>query len=313
MVSRVIGCFLVCPCNLNFLSRFYFSESVNLINFILSKKKLNSFTHPIGYTPAAFHHIFKISIYFTGYFHASADGPRKKVELKTTNLTWGNNHLTLSGDLTIAEKDILLDSKISADGIDWVQIKSILDYIQQKKADPQSPSPDRQVLGTLKVYTEKFNYDSYSVQPLEAQISFKPDKVSIAIEQAVVCSINFRGLLNVHGQTLEIYLVPAATDQKLAPAVACVTGQKETATGTFNLSGELLSKSKPEAFVQSLAGNVAFTANTGRQFVAGQDPMQTQAAALATQGVGSYSPYLQAAQTAQGQAAGPWNTLPLPD
>jgi hypothetical protein len=38
---------------------------------------------------------------------------------------------------------------------------------------------------------------------------------------------------------------------------------------------------------------------TGRQFVAGQDPMQTQAAALATQGVGSYSPYLKAAQTAQ--------------
>ena len=43
---------------------------------------------------------------------------------------------------------------------------------------------------------------------------------------------------------------------------------------------------------------------TGRQFVAGQDPMQTQASALATQGVGSYQPYLQAAQTAQGQGAG---------
>jgi hypothetical protein len=43
---------------------------------------------------------------------------------------------------------------------------------------------------------------------------------------------------------------------------------------------------------------------TGRQFVAGQDPLQTQAAALATQGVGSYSPYLQAAQTFQGQSAG---------
>jgi len=43
---------------------------------------------------------------------------------------------------------------------------------------------------------------------------------------------------------------------------------------------------------------------TGRQFVAGQDPLQTQAAALATQGVGSYSPYLQAAQTAQTSGAG---------
>ena len=42
----------------------------------------------------------------------------------------------------------------------------------------------------------------------------------------------------------------------------------------------------------------------GSQFVAGQDPAQTQAYNLATQGVGSYQPYLSAAQTAAGQAAG---------
>jgi len=43
---------------------------------------------------------------------------------------------------------------------------------------------------------------------------------------------------------------------------------------------------------------------TGRQFVAGEDPMQTQAINLASQGVGSYQPFLQAAQTAQQQATG---------
>jgi len=41
---------------------------------------------------------------------------------------------------------------------------------------------------------------------------------------------------------------------------------------------------------------------TGRQFVAGQDPLQTQAMGLATAGVGSYEPYLQGAQAAMGQA-----------
>jgi hypothetical protein len=43
---------------------------------------------------------------------------------------------------------------------------------------------------------------------------------------------------------------------------------------------------------------------TGRQFVAGEDPLQTQAINIASQGVGSYQPFLQAAQTAQQQAAG---------
>ena len=35
---------------------------------------------------------------------------------------------------------------------------------------------------------------------------------------------------------------------------------------------------------------------TGRQFVAGEDPMQTQAVNLATSGIGSYQPFLTAAQ-----------------
>jgi len=46
---------------------------------------------------------------------------------------------------------------------------------------------------------------------------------------------------------------------------------------------------------------------TGSQFVAGEDPLQTQAINLATQGVGSYQPYLTAAQSnirAQGGLTG---------
>ena len=47
---------------------------------------------------------------------------------------------------------------------------------------------------------------------------------------------------------------------------------------------------------------------TGQQFVAGEDPLQTSAINLAQQGVGSYSPYLQAAQAGLTTAAGYWST-----
>jgi len=43
---------------------------------------------------------------------------------------------------------------------------------------------------------------------------------------------------------------------------------------------------------------------TGRGFVAGEDPLQSQAINLAQQGVGSYAPFLSAAQTAQTAGAG---------
>ena len=42
----------------------------------------------------------------------------------------------------------------------------------------------------------------------------------------------------------------------------------------------------------------------GKQYIAGEDPLQTQAINLAQQGVGSYQPFLQAAQAAQTAGAG---------
>ena len=42
----------------------------------------------------------------------------------------------------------------------------------------------------------------------------------------------------------------------------------------------------------------------GRQFVAGEDPLQSQAITRATQGLDSYKPYLQTAQTLTGPGAG---------
>jgi hypothetical protein len=42
----------------------------------------------------------------------------------------------------------------------------------------------------------------------------------------------------------------------------------------------------------------------GQQYVAGEDPLQTQAINIAQQGVGSYQPFLQAAQAAQTAGAG---------
>ena len=42
---------------------------------------------------------------------------------------------------------------------------------------------------------------------------------------------------------------------------------------------------------------------TGRQFVAGEDPLQTQAIGIAQGGVGAYKPYLSAAQQAQTDAS----------
>jgi hypothetical protein len=139
-----------------------------------------------------------------------------------------------------------------------------LDYIAKTGANRDRSSRKGQLIGNLRVLTDKFVYDTIAVEPLKAEVSFKTDRTIIAIQQAALCGINLRGLLNVYAQTLEIYLVPTALDQNLATGAACVTGAKKTATGTFNLSGEVRSKSKADELPRSLGGNLSFTAKDGR-------------------------------------------------
>ena len=59
-------------------------------------------------------------------------------------------------------------------------------------------------------------------------------------------------------------------------------------------------------FARQLTASTSVPINTGtftgRQFVAGEDPLQTQAINLATQGIGGFQPFLTSAQQAITQA-----------
>ena len=195
---------------------------------------------------------------------ATPEAARNRVRMNATDLTWGKNHLALIGEMILSKSETLLDLTLTADDLDWNQVNNIVDYAKKKSNVPDSRLSKRELLGTVKVRADNFNYETYSVNPLKADLSFKPDNVVISVHEAVVCSISFRGRLKVDKQTLEIFLVPTAVNQMLAPAVACIADQKHLAMGTFNLNGQLLSKSKPDEFLRSLSGEVAFSAEKGR-------------------------------------------------
>jgi hypothetical protein len=187
-----------------------------------------------------------------------------KIRLNTIESIWGKNHLTLVGTINLSANDTLLDLALTADALDWNQVNTIVDYVKTKNKDSSSRPAKNALRGSLKIQTDSFNYETVAVSPLSADLSFKPDNMAIAINEAVVCSISFQGRLNVSSQTLEINLVPTAVNQLLDTAVSCVTDQKQLATGTFNLNGQLLSNSKPDEFLQSLSGEVVLSAEKGR-------------------------------------------------
>jgi len=82
------------------------------------------------------------------------------------------------------------------------------------------------------------------------------------------------------------------------------TPVEETGIPSFQLPGYLEDTAKDYAKQATAAYSVPIDTSkfTGQQFVAGEDPLQTSAINLAQQGVGSYTPYLSAAQAGLTQA-----------
>ena len=78
------------------------------------------------------------------------------------------------------------------------------------------------------------------------------------------------------------------------------TPVEETGIPSFQLPGYLEDTAKDYAKQATATYGVPIDTSkfTGQQFVAGEDPLQTQAINLATQGVGAYQPYLAGAQQA---------------
>ena len=78
------------------------------------------------------------------------------------------------------------------------------------------------------------------------------------------------------------------------------TPVEETGIPSFQLPGYLEVTAKDYAKQATATYGVPIDTSkfTGQQFVAGEDPLQTQAISLAQQGVGAYAPYLTAAQQA---------------
>jgi len=77
---------------------------------------------------------------------------------------------------------------------------------------------------------------------------------------------------------------------------------EETGIPSFQVPSYLEDTGKDLAAQMTKAYSVPIQTGAFTPQVAAQDPMQTQAIGMATAGVGSYAPYLTAAQTAMGQA-----------
>lgn len=192
-----------------------------------------------------------------------SDVAYNNIKLGSSHITWGESRIILIGDIYFSPGNLIVDMNTSLDKIDWTRIEKIIDYRTDHKDESKTPSETR-VAAELRINAKKFKYGNFAFQSLQATVSYKPEEILVTIEKSDLCDITIDGFIRVTDQSIEYYLIPTARGKTLENTLACLSKEKASASGVFNLNGEVMAKAKPQATTRSYSGNLDFNANSGR-------------------------------------------------
>ena len=183
------------------------------------------------------------------------------VEAATVNI--GDTDIALHGTIKPGQKDLVLDTDVSAKLINYTTVKRLW---QQQKGDDrkeQVGGESLSVSGVIRVSAEKFVWDRYTISPLRARIDLAQKRTEISVKDSALCGIDMPGSIILEKGLVDIAFRPAAKDRELLPAVTCLSDQKSQISGTFSLEGNLKARGKPDDLVRTLNGDLDFSARKG--------------------------------------------------
>ena len=148
----------------------------------------------------------------------------KSVIVEPLTLTCQDNHLSVNGDVNISESGFFFDLDMTADGLDWDTIKNTLndgDKEQDKNASEEKHFWDIPVKGILRLDTESFTFDHFTFSPVQANISFDPDKINVQVTDENICGISCPGVFKVTPQGISFDFQLLSHNQELGTTTKC--------------------------------------------------------------------------------------------
>jgi hypothetical protein len=191
----------------------------------------------------------------------------KSVRVDSLILTWEDNHLSVNGDVNISENGFLFDLDMSADGLDWDTIRKTLDIgnkEQYKNVGEEKRFWDIPVKGILRLDAESFTFDQYTWNPMQANISFDHDCISVQVTDANLCGISCPGVLKVTPQDISLDFQLLSHNQELGTTIKCFGDKKGLVTGRLDLEAQVMARGASEELGKLIQGDFEITARDGK-------------------------------------------------
>ncbi len=122
----------------------------------------------------------------------SAEGGR--VTVQSSRIGLADMVLSASGTLAFGKDGLGVNLEIGTDRVEWKSLERIMG--EKETATPAaggSAWSKMPIHGTAKILTREFVYDNFIVSPLQADLSFSPDRTTVHIKRAALCDIAIQG------------------------------------------------------------------------------------------------------------------------
>jgi len=186
-----------------------------------------------------------------------------RLNVESAMVVWMESQLAVGGTVDFSADGLMLDLTVSLDGIEWREIERIL-HSAKDGAGKSEQLKRLRVQGAVKVSSNFFGLERFTLRPFQADIRLMPTGVELSITRAEFCGISTLGIVKASGGNVEIDIKVGARNQPLVTSLACLWDQKDLMQGDFNFDANITGRLMNDQFVSSLQGEFNFDAKDGR-------------------------------------------------
>ncbi len=196
---------------------------------------------------------------------AALEAEESLIHVTEAKILRHDNLLDVRGGMALVHPHMEVDLHIEAESIDWDSVPpSHPDRDPKAYLDQHLKVGDAAIVGRVHLKTGKFQKDSITLSPFEADIEIEPDDIHIHWKESGFCGLSTTGTLFLFQENPYLQLNVLAENADLAHTIECLQEEENLVTGKFNLRGHMEKAVPGEKLTDSLTGQLDFEATNGR-------------------------------------------------
>ncbi len=119
----------------------------------------------------------------------------------------------------------------------------------------------------VKFKTETLTIKSWTIKDIDAEVSFRNDDAYIRLNNALLCDLETKGYINLENDRVDAKIpFKANNKENIQNLMTCLLKKNDFMDGRYSLTGEIISDTLKQNFLNTLNGSIVFKAEEGRVY-----------------------------------------------